>query len=211
MEFKYLRIGTDFDGCIADTGKSIIKVCSKYFDTEIKESDLFTYYFNNLFGVDRKTEKELVNRIVSREVTLQSPIIDGVKEVLEKWWSEDRFLYIITAREDIKIVKDYMEKNFSENGYKYRYNTIILSCGSYEKGNMCSEFKLNLFVEDYIGSLREFVMNGVIPIILKQAWNKYDMPSPDSILGSIVKYANNWKEVGQIINIYKRIVEVDVK
>jgi uncharacterized HAD superfamily protein len=202
-----IRIGIDFDGVISDVGHSIANICTDYFNTEIKKDDLFTYYFNNCFGVNKETEIELVNKIVSDDITLMSPVVPGCQEVLQKLWEEDRFVYIITARKDTKIVKQYMQKKFTEFGFKDKYNTIVLHAPAYEKGKICKQFKLHLFIEDHIDTVRDFLKYGTVPIILKQPWNKNDIPSPYGILGTLIKIAHNWQEVGQMIEIYKRLVE----
>jgi uncharacterized HAD superfamily protein len=190
-----MRIGIDIDDTICSTNELIIVEADKYDKevlggTGIKDSS--AYEFTEMMGWDTdgkgKFFKDRLEYIMSR-----SPIKDGVVEVINTLYDEGNEIYFITYRKD-KYIKDpfLLSKNWLDM-HGIKYNKLIANSG--EKGIVCHENKIDLFIDDSVAHCEDVDLYGIRVFLFTNAYNK------DNIKFERV---DNWY---QIYNKIKKIKE----
>ena len=167
-----MRIGIDIDDTICSTNETIIIEADKY-DKEIlkgtgvKNPD--AYEFTEMMGWPKEGKgmffKDRLEYIMNK-----SPIKDGVVEVINTLYEEGHEIYFITYRKD-KYIKDpfLLSKNWLDR-HGIKYHKLIANSG--EKGIVCYENKIDLFIDDSVMHCEDVDLYGIKAFLFTNAYNK---------------------------------------
>ena len=117
------------------------------------------------------------------------PLKENVKEILTKLKSEGNTIIFITARskqsynDPYLISKTYLDKR------GIPYDKIIVN--AWEKGTICKEEKIDLFIDDNIRNCTDASKQGIEVLMMDACYN---------LLDKEFTHMNNWKQVYEYIN-----------
>jgi len=163
-----MRIGIDFDNTIVNTKETVNNYMKKY----------------NIDSFENENQKELFYRQHILNMCEDMTLKDNVVEVLNNL-SKKHELYLITYRSNyyndnfINKTKEYIKKN------KIPIKNLYFE--SYDKGKICNDLKIDLFIDDDINNCLNVKQYNIDVLLF------------DNIYEGL-KTVNNWKEIEVIIN-----------
>lgn len=201
-----MKIGIDIDDTAFLTVKSMLKYAD-IFEEEI--SGIPTnrdslgliknrYYLKALYGWDEKTKFAFFDKYY-KNVLEECTMLPNVDKVIKKLKEEGDEIHFITARlmsiencDTEKITRKSLEN------FNIPYDSLNLHIS--DKLTFCMEHGINLLIEDSYETCKELVDNGIKSILMTTKMNK-DIETKEVIR------VNNWDEVYEEIEKYKKIVK----
>jgi len=183
-----MRIGIDIDDTITNTWEYFIPIFSKKFNIpEDKIKELPPYYGS---VKDSVSIDEYFNLIREYESLMKDvPLKEDVKEILTKLKEEGNTIIFITARSNNTYTNPYLiSKEYLDNN-SIPYDKIIVNAR--EKGIVCKEEKIDLFIDDNIKNCIDVSNQGIEVLMMDACYN---------LLDKEFTHMNNWKQVYEYIN-----------
>ncbi len=187
-----MRIGIDIDGVLTDIETFILDYGSKFCiesGLPLNITSQIHYNENKTFGWTDEQTTEFWNKYIIKYFT-QYPVREFAKEVITKLKEEGNEIYIITARNEYGVPREYTDqiKQMTEEWLKKNeipYDKIIYTNGSklpYCKGNY-----IEVVVEDSPINIIDIATS--IPVICYN--NKYNA----HVNGDNITRAYSWYDV----------------
>lgn len=181
-----IKFGIDIDGTITRPD-TFIPYLNKDFGLNLSIDDITKYDFSAFMDV----KKEILYEWFRQNEALvyqQSPLTDGVREVMNKWGAIGE-TYFISARRSYLL--DITQQWFTDNHIDYHHIELI---GSHDKIETIQKHKIEIFFEDKHDNAVEISEKCQIPVLLfNTAYNQGHVPS-------YVIRVNNWKEAEDWVN-----------
>lgn len=183
----------DFDGVIANTGKTMSKILTQRFGTWIREEDLYVHHIEHQFQITKEEAKDIIDELCSYNKTMNTFPVEGCEEVLYKLHIRTgEKITIVTARTDLDVVKKWLNYYIDDSIFE------IFTQDHGTKGEFLKEKGVDLFVEDHLMNAIDVANNGVIPVIFLRPWNKHCFTGR-SMINRIGKIVNDWQELSKIL------------
>ncbi len=185
-----MRIGIDVDDTICSTNETILLEADKY-DKEVLGGtgikNKKAYDFTLMMGWPKEGKGRFFNDRLEY-IMDKSPIKDGAVEVINKLYDEGNEIIFITYRKD-KYIKDpyLLTKNYLDR-HGIKYNKLIANSG--DKGIVCYNNKIDLFIDDSVTHLEDVSLYGIKVLLFDSEYNK------DNIKFDRVK---NWYQIYNLI------------
>lgn len=179
-----MRIGIDIDDTICDTWEYLMPYLSEYFDIDInKLKNIKGKYYeacNCSYEEYCKFAKEYYSKFC-----MEYKLKENVVEIINRLKNDGHQIIFITARSNNGFNDAYLEsKNYLEKNNIY-YDKLIVNAK--DKGKICVEEKIDLFIDDDINNCENVFSNGINVLLFN---NKYSMDSCKKL-----KTVFNWNDV----------------
>lgn len=166
-----MRIGIDIDDTVANTDARIIQEALIYDKKSVKgrgfkEKDAYTFmekFYWNVMDVDGFMEIIRKGKFFSE----LDPIKDAITYV-NRLYEEGNEIYFITRRKNNFKTKSMTKKWLKKNGFKF--NKLIM--GSVDKGTICGELGVDVFIDNDEKNIRKATSNGVDSILKGTLYTK---------------------------------------
>ena len=163
-----MNIGIDIDDTITKTWETLMPICVENFNITIdKLKTLPPYYgaLKELISLEEYLEIMRKYEWLMQEI----PLKENVKEILNKLKEEGNKIIFITARgntysDPYKITKEYLDK------LSIPYDKIIVN--ALEKGIVCKEEQIDLFIDDSIRNCKDVSQNGIEVLMMETYFNE---------------------------------------
>ena len=166
-----MRIGIDIDDTITNTWNYFIPLFSKQFNIPLEKLKKLPPYYGAI--KDLVSLDEYFKLMREYENLMQDiPLKENVKEILTKLKSEGNTIIFITARskqsynDPYLISKTYLDKN------NIPYDKLIVN--GVEKGTICKEEKIDLFIDDSIRNCTDVSNQGIEVLMMSANFNEFD-------------------------------------
>jgi uncharacterized HAD superfamily protein len=192
-----MRIGVDLDGVFADFndrfGQYYNEINGTNLDFNKKERP---YSYIDFLGISREESFDIVDGFINspayEEIQPVAGAVSGIKEL-----KEFHKLWIVTSRSpDVeKQTVDFIEKYASGCFEGVVHTGQFSRDGKHKvtKGEVCKEYKLDIFIDDYIEYIEEITRFGVSTIFFAK-FRSEDIPE-----NNLINVAKSWEEIIQII------------
>lgn len=183
------RFGIDIDGTVT-CPSALIPFLNKAFDLNLTLADIKQYELSPLVNI---SEQEFSNWFRENEPMMykQSPLADGVKEVLIQWALKHE-LYFISARG--KHLFDITKNWFTSHGIPFNHIELI---GTHHKIEAVKKHQIDIFFEDKHDNAVMIAEQCNIPVLL------FDTPyNQDPIPPQVIR-VKNWKEASDWVEKWK--------
>lgn len=163
-----MRIGIDIDDTITNTWETLMPIYAEKFNiTTDKIKTLPPYYeaIRELVSIEEYFELMRTLEPIMKEI----PLKEHVKEILTKLKEEGNIIIFITARgksysDPYMMTKDYLDE------HSIPYDKIIVN--AWEKGIVCKEEKIDLFIDDNTRNCRDVSQNGIEVLMMEANFNE---------------------------------------
>ena len=183
-----MKIGIDIDDTITNTWDYFMPLFSELFNIPLdKLKQLPPYYeaIKDLVSLD-----EYFKLMREYEHLIQDvPVKENVKDILTKLKKEGNTIIFITARgnntysDPYLISKTYLDKR------GIPYDKIIVN--AWEKGTICKEEKIDLFIDDNIRNCTDASKQGIEVLMMSANFNEFDKN---------FIHMNDWNQIYEYIN-----------
>lgn len=182
-----MRIGIDIDDTITNTWEFFMPLLSEKYNVSIDKLKNGPPYYEAVKDIVTMEEYDTMVK-ESEHLLLNIELKPNVIDVLTKLKKEGHTIIFITARCDeynkpYELTKEYLDK------YKVPYDKIIVR--ALEKGQICKEEKINLFIDDSIDNCRKVKQVGIDVLLMETNFNKNNKE---------FIHMKNWNQVYNYIN-----------
>ncbi|MDA8228061.1 MAG: hypothetical protein M0T74_10270 [Desulfitobacterium hafniense] len=162
-----LRIGVDIDGVVSDSYPVWLQELNRHYGKNI--TVLEDYEMHLVFDVPWDDMNDFFVRNVEQLFTLPKPM-KGAKEGIEKLIQLGHEIIYITARspEEEEVTLRWFRK------HQIPYTNVLFS-GLKSKVDLVKQWKIELFVEDYLVNAKLIAESGVPVLLLDATYNKGDL------------------------------------
>jgi uncharacterized HAD superfamily protein len=163
-----LRIGVDIDGVISDSYPVWLGELNRHYGKNI--TVLKDYEMHLVFDVPWDDMNNFFVKNVERLFDLPQPV-KGAKEGIESLIKAGHEVIYVTARsqEEDKMTFRWMEKN----GIPHEH---ILFTGFKSKVDLVKQWKLELFIEDYMVNAKAIAELEIPVLLLDTSYNQGELP-----------------------------------
>ena len=192
-----MNIGIDVDGVLVDLETKMLTYGTKFsvennLNIEVKPEE---YWETKKFNWLANQEQEFWNKYLVKYVRESEPR-EFASEVIEKLMQEGNNIYIITARNEYGMPKEYYGKmqEFTKEWLdknKIKYYKLIFKSDK-EKLQCCLDNKVDIMIEDS--------PSNILDISKKVKVIKYDCPYNQEVQNSNIIKAYSWYHIYDIIN-----------
>ena len=192
-----MNIGIDVDGVLVDLETKMLTYGTKFsvennLNIEVKPEE---YWETKKFNWLANQEQEFWNKYLVKYVR-ESEAREFASEVIEKLMQEGNNIYIITARNEYGMPKEYYGKmqEFTKEWLdknKIKYDKLIFKSDK-EKLQCCLDNKVDIMIEDS--------PSNILDISKKVKVIKYDCPYNQEVQNSNIIKAYSWYHIYDIIN-----------
>jgi len=170
MAIPIHEIGFDFDGVIADTAETFIRLaCSKYDYCSFTLDDITNFELEHCLEIPRDLVEEIFTEILHDSIGTDLRPIAGAVDSLEHFTSISP-VTIITARSLQKPVFKWLERFFTGAA---RAKIKVVATGDHnDKIRYIRSHNLKYFIDDRAETCRQLARDNIIPFVFTQPWNK---------------------------------------
>lgn len=163
-----MRIGVDIDGVISDSYPAWLGELNQYYGKNI--TVLEDYEMHLVFDVPGDDMNNFFVQNVERLLAIPHPI-KGAKRGIECLLQAGHEVVYLTARspEEEEFTLCWMKKN----GIPYEQ---ILFSGHKSKVDLVKQWKLDLFIEDYMVNAKAIAELGIPVLLLNASYNQGELP-----------------------------------
>lgn len=164
-----MRIGIDIDDTITNTWEHFIPFFSETFNIPLDKLNKSTPYYESVKDVISRDE--YYNFIRKHEyLTENVPLKENVKEIIIKLKEDGHTIVFITARSNSSYSDPYLiSKNYLDK-YMIPYDKIIVN--GLDKGILCKEEKIDLFIDDSIRNCTDVSNQGIDVLMVSTKFNE---------------------------------------
>ncbi len=185
-----MRIGVDIDDTISLTNKRMREAALLYDEEYVngkgfKNKNATTFmemFYWNVYNVDG-----FLQSIRKSKFFLELDVKEEADKYIAKLYQEGHEIYFITRRHNSFSVKLKTKKWLKNNGFKY--NKLFL--GIKDKGQLCKEEKIDLFIDNDYKNVLEAKKMGIDSLLMIDEFNT-------SYRG--IKKVKNWQDIYNYIN-----------
>lgn len=191
-----MNIGIDIDGVLTDFEKFMIDYGSKFcFEEQIDLKIQGIYYDEcKIFNWTEEQSTKFWNKYLVKYI-IESKPREFAKEIIDKLQKEGNKIYLITARDETGMPKEYYGKmqdltNHWLKNNNIKYDKLIYAKDS-EKLQQCIENKVDIMIEDSPQNIQN--ISSKINVI------KYDCQYNEQEEGARIIKAYSWYHIYNII------------
>jgi 5'(3')-deoxyribonucleotidase len=177
-------LGFDFDGVIADTAETFIRLaCEKYDLCGIRKEDITSFEVEQCLDMNQDIVNDIFTMVLLDSVgTGLKPMADAVEVIGEL--SETTEVTVVTARPVADPVHDWLESVFPKSTLPA---IRVVAMGAHDdKSRHIHDQGLRYFIDDRAETCVQLDRDGIQPIVFSQPWNKNRHRLP---------VVNSWEEI----------------
>jgi len=164
-----MRLAVDFDGVIANTNWTITSVAAEYLGLNLTPNDTLFYNLRDCYGgMSLRTEREILDEVLTEEWMMKTPEILGAFNGLLAWMNY--------TEEPVTIITSRIGEHFGHAlGWLGKHKPDELEIKAYSKkvkGPLCCQLGITHFMDDSIFFLVEVANSGIVPIVFDQPYNR---------------------------------------
>lgn len=182
-------IGIDIDDTIAKTNERLISEALE-FDRKFVKGKGFknkkAYSFMEMFYWSVVDVDNFLEYIRNGKFFLELEPIDGALECINSLYNDGYKIVFITRRKDSFRVKSITKKWLKKIGFKY--HKLIL--GAKEKGRICEDLGISLFIDNDIKNVYDAIHHGIDSLLINDGYNKDE---------DELKLVETWDEINSYI------------
>jgi uncharacterized HAD superfamily protein len=165
-----MNIGIDIDGTIKQTQKSAVDVFNRHLKRNVLFEDLQEFYLDKAYGLSTEEGKEWWRKLEGEIYTLGIPLPNAA-EALTEMKEEGHSIFFITARPDNPKLYEITE-NWLKH-YEFPFDGSNLHMGSFDKGKVANDLKVEMFFEDAPEHLERLMEAGIPTVIVDAVYNRH--------------------------------------
>lgn len=164
------EIGFDFDGVIADTATTFIRIArEKYGYNSFSKEDITNFELEDCINVPREIVDQIFTEILVDSLGTGLLPNEGAVETLSLFAHHSR-VTIITARPIDQPVHDWLETYFDK---ALLPNMHVIATGDHnDKIRHIHANNIKYFVDDRVATCQSLVNEEICPIVYQQPWNE---------------------------------------
>ena len=164
------QIGFDFDGVIADTADTFVRIAAeKYGYNSFSKEDITNFELEDCINIPREIVEKIFTEILMDSLGTGLKPISGAIETLSLFATHSK-VTIITARPIDQPVHDWLE---SYLGKPLLTNIQVVATGDHDdKIRHIHSNNIKYFVDDRVATCQSLVKEAICPIVYQQPWNK---------------------------------------
>lgn len=188
MTIPIHHLGFDFDGVIADTAATFIKIaCEQYNYCSFTRDDITSFELESCLELPHQVIEEIFTDILKDSVGTKLQPISGAVETLEDFARQSN-VTIITARSLEQPVHDWLEIFYSKNARK---KIKVVATGDHDdKVRHIHQNDLKYFIDDRAETCQHLARENITPIVFSQPWNREK---------HTLQTVNNWAEIRALV------------
>lgn len=164
------QLGFDFDGVIADTAETFLRLaCEEYDLCGIQKEDITNFEVEQCLDVDLDTVNAIFTRVLVDSIGTGLQPMPGAVEVLGEL-SEAAEVTVVTARPYADPVHDWLAHIFPESTLP---RIRVVAMGAHDdKARHIRDWELRYFIDDRAETCMQLNEVGINPIVFSQPWNE---------------------------------------
>ena len=163
------RIGFDFDGVIADTATTFLKIAaSQYGYNSLTKEDITNFELEDCINIPKNVIEQIFTDILNDSVGTELQPIHGAVNTLSEFARQSK-LTIITARPISQPVHDWLAIYFEQSLLE---NIQVVATGDHnDKVRHIHANQIKYFVDDRVATCQALVAENICPVVYNQPWN----------------------------------------
>ena len=184
-----MKIGIDFDDCIADLAPVLIDYYNKIDGTSHKIGDVVSWDLDGLWKMDRKSAQERCFNFYPQEEGIEIPPVHGTVEAIQKLRKNNE-LIIITGRPEatLDFVTEWL-KNHSIDLFDKIIFSNQFNGEKRGKAEICRDEEVDVFIDDNFQNILEVSKEKIKCFLMDAPWNQ----------GLVPEYATRVKGWGEVV------------
>ncbi len=164
------EIGFDFDGVIADTAESFLRIAGdKYGYPSLTKKDITNFELEECINIPKDIVEKIFTEIMLDSIGTGVMPMDGAVEALSSF-AENETVTIITARPIERPVHDWLEKYFQP---QVLGQISVIATGDHnDKIRYIHANGIKYFIDDRVDTCKSLVVENIVPIVFHQPWNE---------------------------------------
>lgn len=171
------NMGFDFDGVIADTAETFIRLaCSEHGHCGFTLADITNFELENCIAMPRDLVEKIFTDIMLDSLGTGLTPIPGAVECLARF-AEQSPVTIITARPLGRPVADWLDHFFTG---PHRENIRVVATGDHnDKLRYIRDHGLRYFIDDRAETCIQLAKEAINPYVFNQPWNlnRHSLPT----------------------------------
>lgn len=184
------EIGFDFDGVIADTADSFLRIAGeKYGYPSLTKEDITNFELEECIDIPKDIVEKIFTEIMLDSIGTGVAPMAGAVETLSSFARQDR-VTIITARPMDRPVHLWLEKYFEPQVLP---GISVIATGDHnDKVRHIHANNIRYFVDDRVDTCKSLISENIVPIVYKQPWNegRHNMAQ-----------VANWDDISNMVNL----------
>lgn len=183
------EIGFDFDGVIADTADTFLRIAAnKYGYKSFSKEDITNFELEDCINVPREIVDKIFTEILMDSLGTGLKPMQGAVETLSLFAHYSK-VTIITARPIDQPVHDWLETYFQK---PLLANIQVVATGDHDdKIRHIHANKIKYFVDDRVATCQSLIKEEICPIVYQQPWNEGRHN---------LTMVSNWNDISHMIN-----------
>lgn len=188
MTIPIHHLGFDFDGVIADTAETFIRIaCERYGYCSFSRDDITSFELEDCLQLPYRIIEEIFTDILTDSIATELQPIKGAVETLE-CFTKHATVTIITARSLEQPVQDWLERFYSDDARK---NIKVVATGDHDdKLKYIHQHDLRYFIDDRAETCEVLARENITPFVYSQPWNREK---------HTLQTVNNWAEIRALV------------
>jgi hypothetical protein len=165
------RLGFDFDGVIADTAESFLRIaCEDYGLCGFRLEDITRFEVEHCLDMSAEIAAEIFGKILADSLGNGLQPMPGALEVLTELAAAAGTVTIVTARPLIEPVVDWFAHFLPQS----TLNAVrVVAMGDHDdKARHILAQGLDCFIDDRAETCKQLHAAGIQPLIFRQPWNQ---------------------------------------
>jgi len=173
------EVGFDFDGVIADTAETFVRLaCEKYDYCAFSSDDITNFNLEDCINLPMNLVEKIFTEIMLDSVGTGLQPIAGAVETLQDF-AELSHITIITARPVKQPVYDWLDRFFPQ---QTKERIKVITTGDHDdKLRHIHDCGLKYFIDDRAETCIQLAREQIYPYVYTQPWNrgKHSLPTLD--------------------------------
>ena len=164
------EIGFDFDGVIADTADTFLRIAAqKYGYNSFSKKDITNFELEDCINVPREIVEKIFTEILMDSLGTGLKPLPGAVETLSSFASYSK-VTIITARPIDQPVHDWLGTYFEK---PLLANIQVVATGDHDdKIRHIHAHQIKYFIDDRVATCQSLIKEDICPIVFQQPWNE---------------------------------------
>lgn len=184
-----MRLGFDFDGVIANTAESFVRIACEEYDHAFTLDDITNFEIEQCIGIERDLVTRIFADIMRDSLSTCVQPMEGSVEVLNEL-ARHAPITIITARSLEQPVIDWCDRFFPETA---RQAIRLVAMGDHDdKLRYIRQHDLQYFIDDRAETCTRLAAARIVPLVYSHPWNRNRHTLPT---------VENWQEIRSLLDI----------
>lgn len=182
------EVGFDFDGVIADTAETFIRLaCTEYGYCSFTAEDITNFNLESCLDIPLPLVEKIFTDILTDSIATRLQPMPGAVDCLERFAGKAA-VTIITARPLKNPVFDWLDQFFTQEA---REKIRVVATGDHDdKVRYIHQHGLRYFIDDRVETCRQLAQENITPYVFTQPWNRHRHQ---------LQMVTDWQEISSLI------------